>query len=237
MNKILFFIIICLVFTLNLSAQTSLHFGSNIGGAIPTKSTEGSSAILIPGAFFGVSNQFQISEKISFNPQISFELKHFGYSAIQKKDTVVESEVAGIIANIPTYYTATITGVSRFVTLNADIPVEIKFGQKIAINLGVYGNYKLYSSDAINVHVQIGEGGLIPDVDSAYNNRDNINSFEGGFLLGGKYAISDKLSLNFVGYRALSRHYKLDTILDENGQDTPFFFTMFRLGIVYNFQN
>lgn len=237
MNRVLVILFLYLFFTLNLSAQTSMHFGSNFGGAIPTKSSEGSSAILLPGAFLGVSNQFQISEKIAFNPQISFELKHFGYSAIQKKDTVVESQVAGMIANIPTYYTATITGVSRFVTLNADIPIEIKIGKKSAISIGVSGNYKLYSSDAINVHVQIGEGGLIPDVDSAYNNKDKINNIEGSILLGGSYSLNQRLALRFVGYRAITRHYKFNAIPDENGQDTPFFFTMFRLGIVYNFQN
>lgn len=165
------------------------------------------------------------------SPEISFEFKHFGYSSIQKKDTIVVSEVAGIMANIPTYYNANISGKSRFLTINADIPFGFSIGEKLAVSVGMYGNYKLYKSDQINVHVQIGEGGLIPDVDSAYNNKAKVNNFEAGLLLGGKYNINGQLSLNLTVYRALSKHYVLGTISNNHGQDIPFYFTMFRIGI------
>ncbi|MDD2635475.1 MAG: outer membrane beta-barrel protein [Bacteroidales bacterium] len=231
MNKILPVIFLFSFISFGLHSQVDINVGFNAGGAIPSESVESSSASILPGAYLGFTKDIKLGEKIYLAPEISFEFKHFGYSSIQKKDTVVVSQVAGIMANIPTYYTANVTGKSRFITLNADIPFGISIGKKAAVLFGVYGNYKLYKSDQINVHVQIGEGGLIPDVDSSNNNAEQINNFEGGLMLGGKYSINENLSLNFNVYRALSRHYVYGTIPNDSGQDIPFYFTMFRVGV------
>ena len=231
MNKKISVIILLFFIAFNLHAQIALTSGLNMGGAVPKESVEGSSASLLPGAYLGLSKEMDLGQKLYLSPEISFEFKHFGYSSIQKKDTMVVSEVAGIMANIPTYYNANISGKSRFLTINADIPLGFSIGEKLSILFGVYGNYKIYKSDQINVHVQIGEGGLIPDVDSAYNNKAKVNNLEGGLMLGGKYSINENLSLNLTVYRALSRHYVLGTISNYSGQDIPFYFTMFRIGV------
>ena len=148
MDKKISVIILLFFIAFNLHAQIALTSGLNMGGAVPKESVEGSSASLLPGAYLGLSKEMDLGQKLYLSPEISFEFKHFGYSSIQKKDTMVVSEVAGIMANIPTYYNANISGKSRFLIINADIPLGFSIGEKLSILFGVYGNYKIYKSSS-----------------------------------------------------------------------------------------
>ncbi|PLX08142.1 MAG: hypothetical protein C0596_07535 [Marinilabiliales bacterium] len=91
-------------------SKTTLNAGLNIGGAIPTKATEGSSALLLPGGYISIGRDFYINRRVKIQPSLYAEFQLFGYGAIQSKDTVVQTEVAGIMANVPTYCTATVDG-------------------------------------------------------------------------------------------------------------------------------
>jgi hypothetical protein len=163
-------------FGLNLNAQTNIGFGTNIGGALPVEQTEGSSAILYPGVYLSFGYGISLSEKFSFNPNINFDFRMFDYFAAQKKDTVVEAEVLGVIANVPTYYQANIHGKMRLGGIYAEFPIEYRFSKRSRLIFGIYGSALPYKSDNISINVKIGEGGLLPDIDSSYNNKSKINS-------------------------------------------------------------
>lgn len=235
MNKSVIIIVALLFVSVILKAQFSVNIGSNIGGAIPTTKTEGASAKILPGLYLGIAHDFTLTTKIKFQPAVVFDFKLFGYMAMQRKDTIVEAEVAGIIANIPTYYKANVNGNIRLAGAYLELPLYWTIFKKNSLVVGIYGSGNYYKSDEVNLNVQIGEGGLLPDFDSTYNNKSNINTLEAGVLLGGSFYINDKLSVSIIGYRALTRFYKFDAIKDDAGNDIPFYYTMVRIGISYSF--
>jgi hypothetical protein len=228
--RIITIVIISLIgFSLN--AQINVGVGTNIGGALPNEKTEGSSAILYPGAYLSFGYGIPISDKIIFNPNISFDLRMFDYLATQKKDTVVEAEVLGVIANVPTYYQANIHGKMRLGGIYTEFPIEYRFSHRSKLSFGIYGSALPYKSDNISINVKIGEGGLLPDIDSSYNNKSKINSFDGGLSLGGSIDINERLLLSINAYRSLSRFYKMDAVKNDAGEDIAFYYTQVRIGI------
>jgi hypothetical protein len=227
-------IVSVMVFGTNLNAQLIAGAGTNIGGAIPVEQTEGSSAVLYPGAFLSFGYGITISDKFSFNPTLSIDFRMFDYFATQRKDTVVEAEVLGIIALVPTYYQANIHGKIRLGGMYAEFPIEYRFLKRSKLNFGIYTSILPYKSDNISINVKIGEGGLLPDIDSTYNNKYNINTIDGGISLGGSLVLNDQLSIYFTGYRSLSRFYKMDALKNDAGENLSFYFTQVRIGISYN---
>ena len=218
-----------------LFSQIYFGIGTNYGGAMPTQITENSSAKIFPGAYVSFGKNIKITDKIKFIPQISTDFRWFNYYASQKKDTVVLTNISGMPANIPTYYTANITGKVRLVGFYIEIPFMYSFSDKMAITTGIYSSYNAYMSDDVDINVKIGEGGLLPDVDSSYNNKNNINIFEAGINIGGKYSINDKYVISIEAYRSLSRFYKKNSFDDNLGNDISFYYTQIRLGIIYLF--
>ncbi len=237
MNKKIFFVAIIILTCLATSVKSQLFVsvGTNYGGANPTKQTEGSSAKIYPGVFLSFGKEISLSEKLYLKPQISVDYRMFNYFANQTKDTIVEAEIMGVIANVPTYYKANIQGKMRLLGLYAEIPLEYRFIKSSAIVFGIYGSALPYKSDFININITIGEGGLLPDIDSSYNNKHNINTFDAGLSLGGKFIFNNKMSLFITGYRSLSRFYKMNAVKDPEGNDIPFFYTQVRFGLEYLF--
>lgn len=235
MNKIVIFISFVILFYLPqpLFSQLIVAFGTNLGGAVPTKMTENSSAKILPGGYITLGNRIIITDKIQFVPQISTDFSWFNYSASQKNDTIVLATVAGMPANIPTYYTANISGKIRLIGLHIEIPFMYSFSDKAKLTAGLYSSYNAYKSDNIDINVQIGEGGLLPDFDSSYNNKNNINLFDMGINIGGEYSISEKYAVSIGIYRSLSRFYKKNYFNDNSGNNIDFYYTQVRLGFVW----
>jgi hypothetical protein len=117
----------------------------------------------------------------------------------------------------------------------AEMPFEYRFGKKAGLNLGIYASALPIKSDEIMVNVKIGEGGLLPDIDSFYNNKSKINSFDTGIMLGGNFQFNDKLSIFINAYRSITRFYKMNAVKNEEGNDIPFYYTQARVGIRYYF--
>lgn len=235
MNKTFAIVLFWLFFSSTISAQFYLAGGSNYGGAVPTEKTEGSSAVIYPGAFLSIGNTIKISERFNFTPQISIDLRRFDYFATQKKDTIVQTEILGNIANVPTYYQANIHGQMHLIGINAELPISYRIGNKLNFAFGFYGTVLPFKSDAISINVKIGEGGLLPDIDSTYNNKAKINNFDAGFFIDGGFQANEKLSFFITAHRSVTRFYKMNAVKNESGNDISFYYTQARIGIRYSF--
>ncbi|HNQ68710.1 MAG TPA: hypothetical protein PKN32_10045 [Bacteroidales bacterium] len=240
MNKALITLYFALLISLpqTVFCQFFAGMGTNFGGAIPTEMTENSLAKIYPGAFIMFGNKIQITERLSFSPQISADYRWFNYYASQTKDTTVLTTVLNVPANIPTYYTANISGKIRLIGIFFETPFCFQLSEKFNASAGIYGSYNAYKSDFVEINVKIGEGGLLPDVDSSYNNKSNINNFDAGINIGGEYAINDKFVLSLGVYRSLSRFYKKNSFNNNTENDNiSFYYTQLRLGFIYLFND
>ncbi len=237
MNKlyfILFFILIA--FHFHIFGQTYLSVSTNLGGAIPEKTQKNSTAKIFPGANLELTTQISNLKKISIKTGLELGFTAYNYYLNQdKKDTIVESVVMGNTVMVPTYYYTFIEGHTRLLYLIPNIILSYKLFDKIIIFTNLYSRFNLIHKDLVFIKVQVGEGGLIPDVNLDQNNSSGINLLNGGIGLGMDYKINENYSLFFNAKRDLWRFYKLNTVKDENGNDLPFYFTLANIGLKYKF--
>ena len=233
-----FFIILIFCLPLTVFAQNkkfSVGIGSIYGGAITSEKVEGANGEPLLGLNVDFGYRFNLNEKFIIVPKISYEYRQFSYNARQKDDTIVQTKVAGNMVNVPTYYYTNVKG--KFNTSGASITAiaEYNYVKKSSIILGVYSSYFFQKNDVVDLNVKIGEGGLIPDIDSSYNNNVNMRNFEHGVTLGGKYYFSDNFSFTIVGTRALTGVYSISNIKNSKGQELKFFSTYAKIYITYYF--
>jgi hypothetical protein len=237
MNKLHFTIYFILIaFHIHIFGQTSLSVSTNFGGAIPNKSQKNSTAKIFPGANLGLTTQITGFNKIVIKTELELGFTAYNYYLNEdKKDTLVESVVLGNTVMVPTYYYTFIKGHTRLFYIIPNIILSYKLCDKIIIYTNLYSKFNIIHKDLIFIKVQVGEGGLIPDVNLNQDNSSNINLLNAGLGLGIEYKINDNYSLFFNTKRDLWRFYILNTIKDSDGNDLPFYFTGMNIGINYKF--
>jgi hypothetical protein len=219
----------------NAQNRFSLGLGTVYGGAIPTEKIEDAEGKAGFGAMLDLAYWIPLGQNTSLLPGISFELRHFGYSATERKDTLVLVDVMGNPANIPTYYNAAIDGKVSSGGLSFNLMSEYSLFKRSSLVAGIYSTLFLSKNDRVDINIRIGEGGLLPDVDSAYSNRASLRNFEHGILLGGKIYFSDNVSLGISGARSLSGLYTTSDIKNSKGEDIRFYSTYARLSLNWYF--
>lgn len=237
------FSIIAVIFILNItfinSYSQNQFFGGTgtiYGGAINNVPVENSSG----KALFGLTAEFGylhlINEKIAIKPSLSYEYRHYRYSANESKDTVVKAEIGGNLSEIPTYYKSEVNGKanSRGITINLN--GEYRFIERSALIFGGYNSFFVTRNDYVDLNVRIGEGGFLPDIDSSYNNGHNMRPYEIGVTLGGKYYILENLSFSITGTRALTSLYSDEQIKNEKGENVLFYSTYAKITVNYYFR-
>ncbi len=213
----------------------SLGLGTVYGGAIPTEKIEDARGKPGFGAMLDLAYRIPLGQNTSLLPGISFELRHFGYSATERKDTLVLVDVMGNPANIPTYYNAAIDGKVSSGGLSFNLMSEYSLFKRSSLVAGIYSTLFLSKNDRVDINIRIGEGGLLPDVDSAYSNRASLRNFEHGILLGGKFYFTGDLSLGITGVRSLSGLYNTSARKNSEGEDIRFYSTYARLSLIWYF--
>lgn len=216
--------------------QNSLTISTNFGGAIPKKTQENSTAKIFPGANLEFTTQISSFNNIEIKTGLELGFTAYNYYLNQdKKDTIVESVVMGNTVMVPTYYYTFIEGHTRLFYIIPNIILSYKLFDKIIIYTNLYSRFNLIHKDLVFIKVQVGEGGLIPDLNLNQNNSSGINLLNGGIGLGMDYKINENYSLFFNAKRDLWRFYKLNTIKDADGNNLPFYFTGINIGINYKF--
>lgn len=233
-----YFTLFFLLFSaINMCAQSGFFVsgGTILGGAINNEKISNAKGEPLFGVSVDFGNLIAIREKFNYIPKIGFEYRNFNYSATERKDTLVGSVVAGNDVLIPTYYNASVKGKVNSLGITLNNSVEYKIWKNSYLLGGVYSTFFIYKNDYIDINVKIGEGGLLPDIDSTYNNGVNMRKFEIGFKMGGKYKINDRLSLSIIGTRAISDLYKISAVKNENGDEIKLYSTYAKIFMSYYF--
>lgn len=237
----IFVFIIGLLFFLSTYSQSdysekwSLSLGTIFGGALNNENIDDAHGKPMFGGTIDFGYTYKLRENILLTPKISYEFRHFKYSAHERNDTVVKAEVGGNMANIPTYYYADIDGKVNSGGVTVNIDAEYVFMERSSVLIGLYSSFFLFKNDYVDINVQIGEGGLLPDVDSSYNNNVNMSPYELGLNIGGKYYFSPKLSFAIIGTRALTSLYSFSEIRNEKGEEIKLFSTYAKIYLTYYF--
>lgn len=210
-------------------------FGTVYGGAIPTDKIEDASGRPRFGLMLDAAYAFPLGQNIRLLPGISVEVRRFGYVANEKNDTMVLVDILGSPANIPTYYRARIEGNVSSTGITLNLPAEYKFIKRSSLLFGAYATRFIKKNDQVAINVRIGEGSLLPDVDSTYSNRANMRDFEYGISLGGRLYISENLSLAITGTRSLVDLYAVSGIKNKEGHYIRFYSTYAKVFLTWHF--
>jgi hypothetical protein len=211
----------------------SFAFGTNYGGPLANKTLENASGKSLLGTSFNFAYNLNLSNKIVFIPSLSLDFRHFSYRALERKDTIIDVEIGGTVGSIDTYYQANVRGKTSTVVGSFSALTEFRYSKKSTLLFGFYGSILPKRSDEVLINVIIGEGGFLPDIDSTYNDGANIRDYELGLSLGGKFYISEKVSIDFLTTRALSPFYKIWAPRNEEQEGMKFFSTYVRVSLNY----
>ncbi len=216
----------------------SIGVGTNFGGPLANKTLENASGNSLFGTSLTLAYNFNLSKKFVVIPTLGLDFRHFEYRAVERKDTTIEVEMGGQTGDIDTYYQARVSGKVKTNVGSFSLLSEFRYSKKSTLLFGVYGSFLPKSSDNVSINVIIGEGGFLPDIDSTYNDGANIRNYEIGFSLGGKFYLSEKISIGFVGTRAITPFYKKWEPRNEAQEGMKFFGTYFRVALnFYLFKN
>ncbi len=216
----------------------SLGFGTNYGGPLANKTLANASGKSLFGSGFHLSYNYNLSSKLAFVPSLTLDFRHFSYKALERKDTVVEVEMNGIVGDIDTYYQAIVNGKSQTSVGSLNLLGEFRYSKRSTLLFGAYWGLFSRRSDHVELKVLIGEGGFLPDIDSTYNDGANIRNYEIGLSLGGRFYLSEKVSIDFLTTRSLTPFYKVWTARNEEQLGMKFFSTYVRVAInFYLFKN
>ena len=221
----------------NVKSQNGFYvgLGAVYGGAIGSQKIENAIGKPRIGGMIDAGYRISTGQNMMLAAGFSFEVRHFGYSATERNDTLVLVDVMGNPANIPTYYNAAIDGKVSSGGLSLNLLGEYSLFKRSALIAGVYSTLFLAKNDLVHINIRIGEGGLLPDVDSAYSNRPNMRNFEHGIILGGKIYFSGDVSLGISGVRSFSGLYTTSDIKNSKGEDIRFYSTYARLSLNWYF--
>jgi hypothetical protein len=240
MLRITFFLLLLIQNIWSLAADNgfSLGFGTNYGGPLANKTLENASGKSLLGTGFHLAYNHNFSPKLAFVPTLTLDFRHFSYNALERNDTIVEVEMGGIVGNIDTYYQAKVNGKAHTVVGSLNALAEFRYSKRSTLLFGAYAGVFPKRSDNVFLKVIIGEGGFLPDIDSTYNDGANIRNYEIGLSLGGKFYISEKVSIDFLTTRALSPFYKEWVPRNEEQKGMKFFSTYVRVSLnFYLFKN
>ena len=236
MRKIIIYIFFAFL-AVSVSSQTKFSVGAGtiFGGAINNENVENATGVPMFGASIDFAYRNAVKDNFTISPKISYEHRTFEYAANERKDTLVYTEVMGNTVGVPTYYQAIINGKLNSGGITLNLISEYRFLRKSSFIVGIYSTLFMYKNDYVDINIRIGEGGLLPDIDSSYNNGLNLRRFEHGLSLGGKYHVSEQFSVSIVGTRALSSLYSISGITNDNGEEIRFYSTYAKIFLNYYF--
>jgi len=237
LKKIIFILLV--VFCGHLSRGQSptwgLHTGILMGGPIPNTIEDNSNAHLKIGSSLGVFKKYNLTEKIYFKPDVSFQFVTLQYGQSSRHDTTVTIEIpmqngGVLISAIETYYKLNVAGAMKLHFFK----VSPFFGYQLGLFSFELAPSMLYFSGGYDkglVIVTVGEGGVtgIEDYTETFNNTDDINSLSFGLSFNIDAKLYKNIGITLNINRSLTPFYA-----KESGMGN-FYLTDFGLNLSYSF--
>jgi hypothetical protein len=225
---------IMVIFFCSLLAGNAQNFsigaGVNFGGPLPTETVENSEGKPILGTNIGVSYSIPLSKRFSFNPALYYSLHGVDYSQNFTRDTLITVVINNQSGQVPSFYTAYITGGMRLHYIDIPLLVTYRIG-KSQIMFGPYVSVLVGGKDAGKVRVVIGTGGFLEDFHDEFNNFNAIRKVEQGLMIGSTIPIYKNLSIESRISRSFFSLYSPGKL--PNMGDSKMFNTFFNVGLVY----
>ncbi len=210
----------------------SIGAGINFGGPLPTQVVENSEGKPIVGQNLGVSYSIPLSKRFSFSPGLYYSLHGVDYSQTFTRDTLITVVINNQSGQVPSFYTAYVTGGMRLHYIDIPLLVTYSIG-KFKLLFGPYVSVLVGGKDAGNVRVVIGNGGFIDDFHDDFNNFNAIRKVEQGLMIGSNIPIYKNLSIESRISRSFFSLYTPGKLSSMGQGDSKMFNTFFNVGLVY----
>ncbi len=205
------------IFTIYLSNESfcqkdnlSGFLGFSLGGPIPTNSINNSSGTPKTGALIGLSYTYHLNSKISLNAEIQYTNKRVEYSTKFRKDTLIPQEINNTIYYLNSFYNAYVNGKMNLHYIENQYTLSYNFYNRNQLITGIYLSVLTGGYDKGDVQVVIGEGGFLGDYFEKFDNFENINNIDYGFILGLKSYLYKNIFNGFKISRSIKSLYSND---------------------------
>lgn len=163
--------------------ELGISGGLTLGGPLPKKIEHGSEGKPQLGSLFGIDYAYHLSEKIGISSSLGMRQKKVWYGQNYTRDTLIPVDLGIMTAEVPSFYTANVSGEMDLIYLELSSSVSYKINEFNRLSLGIYYANFIAGNDNGTVRVIIGEGGYYDDYIENYNNNNNINSHDFGLNL------------------------------------------------------
>lgn len=186
----------------------SVLAGANYGGPIPRPSSPEAQGQPKWGPQLALSYDSFLGKKTGWGAQIHWAYSSLLYSDRYRRDTVVTIQAGTQELKVPTYYTAEVDGRMRHHYIYLHLFGFYQPFPRNRIQFGPYLGYLAAADDPGNVHITIGQGGLLPDIDEPFNNSDKIHRLEFGISGGGRIFTLPRLFVGILASRSFFNMYQ-----------------------------
>lgn len=224
-----------------LLAQSAWHGGLRggvmLGGPIPSKSNpDSSSGKLAVGPSGGGFVEYGISERFRLQAGLGYAYKGATYQQLYRNDTMMPLQIfPGVVDTVPTFYYANVEGKMALHYLDLPILAEWRATKRMWLQGGVYASALLGGKDAGDIQIQIGDGQLFPDTSTTFDNIHEIQRFDFGVTVGGRYQWGKGPFIEIRAQRSLRSLYRKGFFASQGLAEVALYHTQFYVGVGWTF--
>jgi hypothetical protein len=236
--KKLYSLLLVFFYALVACSAQSISFGAglNYGGPLPTEFKDSTSGKPIAGLMAGMSFSIPLSKNFSFSPALYYSFRGVEYSQSFTRDTLVTVVFNGTSGQVPSFYTAYVSGAMRLSYIDIPLLITYRF-RKYQIMFGPYFSVLVAGKDAGKVRIVIGTGGFFDDYTETFNNFKAIRKVEQGLMIGSNISIYKNLSIETRVSRSFFSLYSPGKLPDRGQGSGKMFNTFVHVGVVYKLKN
>jgi hypothetical protein len=228
---LIIFVLSC-CYSVGYTQSFNLGIGLNYGGPLPTEMVDSASGSPILGLMAGLTYLIPLNKRFSFSMGLFYSFRGVEYNQSFTRDTMFTVVFNGVSGQVPSYYTAYVSGSMRLHYIDIPLLVNYRIG-KIQLLFGPYFSVLVAGKDAGDLRVVIGTGVLIDDYADKYNNFKAIRKVEQGFMIGTIMPLYKNFSIESKVSRSLFSLYSPGELPDRGQGGGKMFNTFMHLGLVY----
>ena len=217
----------------NWGVRAGVIYGGPIPNEVDPDSSEGAPGL---GPSLAATFSYQLTPRLRLSAEVGFSLKSVEYGRLFRQDTLVPIELLpGIVDTVPSFYYADVTGKMGLYYLEIPILADYQIRERWRLQGGINTSVFVGGKDEGQAEIQIGEGGIFEDRTFEFENSEDINRVDFGFVLGSAYEFPTGFWIGVRGYRSIRDLYRKGFLAAQGLGDTRLYQTQFYLNAGYWF--
>jgi len=229
---VLLFIVANLLSGSSFAQDINVGASLSLGGPIPAPKPENAYGNPLPGVSTGASLLFPIGGRFSISTGLHYSFHGLDYGQSITRDSLIDVEINGMIAQVPSYYTSHVDGKIRLHYLDFSFLMGYRIW-KLQFLMGPYLSVLLSGKDKGDVRIVIGSGEVFEDEYEQFDKSHALCKMEYGIMFAVNTPVYKNLGVEMKFSRSFIPLHNSEN-KESNGQgNIDLYSTYLQLGLVY----